>query len=43
MFEVIYQSLDTRNIKIAKAILIKTERPIININYCEFIDFLKLF
>ena len=32
MFKVIYQSPDTRNVKIAETILIKTERPIIN--YC---------
>ena len=42
MFKVVYQSPDTRNVKIAEAILIKTERPIINIKYSELIDFLKL-
>ena len=31
MFKVIYQSPDTRNVKISEAILIKTERPIVNI------------
>ena len=43
MFKDIYQSPDTRNVKIAKAILIKTERHIINIKFSELIDFLKLF
>ena len=43
IFKVVYQSPDTRNLKIAEAISIKTERPIINIKYIELLDFLKLF
>ena len=43
MFKVIYQSPDARNVKVAEVILIKTEHPMINIKYSEFIDFLKLF
>ena len=39
----VYQSPDTRNFKIAEAILIKTERPFINKKYSEMIDFLDLF
>ena len=43
MFKVIYQSSETRIVKIAETILFKADLPIINIKYSELIDFPKLF
>ena len=42
-FEVIYSHEDTLNLRIAEAILIKNDKPVINVKYNELYDFLKLF
>ena len=42
-FRILYRSSDLMSVKIAEAILIKNDRPIINTKYNELYDFLKLF
>ena len=42
-FSIIFSSSDVLSLKIAEAILIKTDKPLINIKYNELYDFLKLF
>ena len=42
-FKILYRSSDLMSVKIAEAILIKNDRPIINTKYSELYDFLRLF
>ena len=42
-FEIIYADHDVLNLKIAEAILIKNDKPVINVKYNELYDFLKLY
>ena len=42
-FEILFASEDVRSLKIFEAILIKSEKPIINVKYNELYDFLQLF
>ena len=42
-FKIIYRSGDLMSVKIAEAIAIKNDRPIINTKYDELYDFLRLF
>ena len=42
-FNIIYSSSDLLSVKITEAILIKAEKPVINVKYNEFFDFLRLF
>ena len=41
-FRVLYKSYDTISVKLAEAILIKTERPYINVKYSNMSNFVKL-
>ena len=43
MFEIKYFSNEKIKVKIAEAISIKSDRPLINVKYNELFDFLKLF
>ena len=42
-FEIVFNSTEILNVKIAEAILIKSKNPYINVKYNELYDFLKLF
>ena len=42
-FSIIFKSNDILSVKIAEAILIKNDKPIINIKYNELYDFLNLY
>ena len=42
-FEVIFSDHDILNVKIAEAILIKNDKPVINVKFNELYDFLILF
>ena len=42
-FTIIYKGNDILPVKIAEAILIKHEKPVINVKYNELYDFLRLF
>merc|ERR1712098_495993 len=42
-FTIIYKCNDILSVKIAEAILIKNDKPIINIKYNELYDFLNLY
>ena len=42
-FSIIFQSHDILSVKISEAILIKNDKPVINIKYNELYDFLNLF
>ena len=42
-FRVLFKIYDTISVKLAEAILIKTERPNINVKYSNMDNFVKLF
>ena len=42
-FSIMYKNNDVVSVKIAEAILIKNDKPIINIKYNELYDFLHLY
>ena len=42
-FNILHADHDTLNLRIAEAILIKNDKPVINVKYNELYDFLKLF
>jgi len=43
MFKIIYSSSDSLKIKIAEAIAIKRDEPVVNVKHNELYNFLKLF
>ena len=42
-FDIVFSSSCSRNLKIAEAILIKTQKPHINVKYNELYDILQLY
>ena len=42
-FMILYKDNDILSVKIAEAIMIKNDKPIINIKYNELYDFLNLY